>query len=99
MCMGSCWYPLAYAVVCFAGMLLATERALLRGRWLMLALMVALVGMINPFFLYLTAALLLFYVPSRLFDQYGWEARLFLRARLTLTDAAVLCVALGALIS
>ena len=99
MCMGSCWYPLADEVVCFAGILLATERALLRGRWLMLALMVALVGMINPFFLYLTAALLLFYVPSRLFDQYGWQPRLILRACLTLTAVAVLGVGLGALIT
>jgi hypothetical protein len=99
MCMGSCWYPLADEVVCFAGILLATERALLRGRWLMLALVVALVGMINPFFLYLCASFLLFYVPIRLFDQYGWQPRSILRPCLALTAVAALGAGLGALIS
>lgn len=99
MCMGSCWYPLADEVVCFAGILLATERALLSGRWLMLALVVALVGMINPFFLYLCASFLLFYVPIRLLDQCGWQPRTILRTCLTLTAVAVLGVGLGALIS
>ncbi len=99
MCMGSCWYPLADEVVCFAGILLATERALLRGRWLMLALLVALVGMINPFFLYLSAALLLFYVPSRLLDQHGWQPRIILRTSLTLAAVAALGASLGALIT
>jgi len=99
MCMGSCWYPLADEVVCFAGILLATERALLRGRWLMLALVVALVGMINPFFLYLCALFLLFYAPIRLFDQYGWQPRSMLRPCLALTAVAALGAGLGALIS
>jgi uncharacterized membrane protein YfhO len=99
MCMGSCWYPLADEVVCFAGILLATERALLRGRWLMLALVIALVGMINPFFLYLCALFLLFYVPIRLFDQYGWQPCSIVRPCLALTAVAALGAGLGALIS
>jgi uncharacterized membrane protein YfhO len=99
MCMGSCWYPLADEVVCFAGILLATERALLSGRWLMLALVVALIGMINPFFLYLCALFLLFYVPIRLFDQYGWRPRSILRPCLALTAVAALGVGLGALVT
>jgi len=99
MCMGSCWYPLADEVVCFAGILLATERALLRGRWLMLALMVALVGMINPFFLYLCALFLLFYLPSRLFDEYGWQPRTILHPCLGLMAVAALGVGLGSFIS
>jgi len=99
MCMGSCWYPLADEVVCFSGILLATERALLRGRWLMLALVVALIGMINPFFLYLCALFLLFYVPIRLFDQYGWQPRSILLPCLALTAVTALGAGLGALIS
>src|SRR5215831_5165053 len=77
MCMGSCWYPLADEVVCFAGILFATERALQFGRWLMLVLMVALVGMINPFFLYLCALLLCIYVPLAPLscDRSSWPRR------------------------
>jgi uncharacterized membrane protein YfhO len=99
MCMGSCWYPLADEVVCFAAILLATERALQRGRCLMLVLAVALIGMINPFFLYLCALFLLCYVPLRLFDQYGCKPRLILRACFPLTAAAVLGVGLGAIVT
>lgn len=99
MCMGSCWYPLADEVVCFAGILLATERALARGRWLMLALAVALIGIINPFFLYLCAFFLFFYVPIRLFAQYGWKPRIILRTCLALAAVAALGACLGALIS
>jgi hypothetical protein len=58
MCIGSCWYPFADEVVCFAGILLATEEAIQHGRWLILALAVALVGMITPFHLYLCALFL-----------------------------------------
>lgn len=99
MCMGSCWYPLADEVVCFAGILLATERALQGGRYLALVLAVALVGMINPFFLYLCALFLLCYVPLRLFDQYGWKPRLILRVCLSLAAVVVLGVGLGAIIT
>ena len=99
MCMGSCWYPLADEVVCFAGILLATEQALQRGRWLMFALAVALVGMINPFFLYLCALFLLSYVPIRLFGQYGWQPRIILRICLALAAVAALGVGLGAIVT
>jgi hypothetical protein len=97
--MGSRWYPLADEVVCFAGILLATERALQRGRWLMLALAIALVGMINPFFLCLCALFLLFYVPIRLFGQYGWQPRIILRICFVLAAVAALGVGLGAIVT
>ncbi len=99
MCMGSCWYPLADEVVCFAGILLATERTLQSGRWLMLALAVALVGMINPFFLYLCALFLFFYVPTRLFGQYGCRPRIILFTCCALAAVAALGAGLGAIVT
>jgi len=99
MCMGACWYPLADEVVCFSGILLATELALQHGRWLMLALITALIGMINPFFLFLCALLLFFYVPLTLWCRHGFDLQLILRNALFLGAVAVLGVGLGALIT
>ena len=99
MCMGSCWYPLADEVVCFAGILLGTEEAVQHGRWLILALAVALVGMITPFHLYLCALFLMSYVPIRLFGQYGWQPRIILRTCLRLAAVAALGVGLGAIVT
>jgi hypothetical protein len=47
MTMGSCWYPLADEVVCFAALLLAVEYAIKNGRWLLLTLGVTLVGLLG----------------------------------------------------
>ncbi len=99
MCIGSCWYPLADDVVCFAAILFGTEVAVQRGRWLILALAVALVGMITPFHLYLCALFLLLYAPVRLFGQYGCEPRLILPACLRLAGVAALGVGLGAIVT
>jgi uncharacterized membrane protein YfhO len=99
MCIGSCWYPFADEVVSFAGMLLATEEAIQHGRWFLLALAVALVGMITPFHLYLCALFLLLYVPARLFSQYGWQRQIILSTCLRLAGVAVLGVGLGAIVT
>jgi uncharacterized membrane protein YfhO len=99
MCIGSCWYPFADEVVCFAGILLAIEEAVQHGRWLVLVLAVALVGMITPFHLYLCALFLLSYVPLRLLGQYGWQPRIILRACLRLAGVAALGVGLGAIVT
>ena len=99
MCTGSCWYSLADEVVCFAAILLGTELAVQHGRWLILALAVALVGMISPFHLYLCALFLVLYVPIRLFGQYGWQPRIILRACLRLSGVAALGVGLGAIVT
>jgi uncharacterized membrane protein YfhO len=99
MCTGSCWYPFSDEVVCFAGILLGTEEAIQHGRWLLLALAVALVGMITPFHLYLCALFLTFYVPLRLFGQYGWQPRIILRHCLKLAGIAALGVGLGAIVT
>jgi uncharacterized membrane protein YfhO len=99
MCIGSCWYPFADEVVCFAAILLGTEEAVQRGRWWLLALAVALVGMITPFHLYLCALFLLFYLPARLYGQHAWQPRLILRICLALAAVAALGVGLGAIIT
>ncbi len=99
MCIGSCWYPFADDVVCFAGILLGTELALQQGRWLILAFAVALAGMITPFHLYLCALFLSLYVPIRLFVQYGWQPRVILKASLKLAAIAALGVGLGAIVT
>ena len=99
MCIGSCWYPFADEVVCFAAILLGTELAVQQGRWLLLALAVALVGMITPFHLYLCALFLVTYVPLRLFGQYGWQPRIILPTCLRLAAVAALGVGLGAIVT
>ncbi|MEY2559819.1 MAG: hypothetical protein QOG51_234 [Verrucomicrobiota bacterium] len=99
MCMGTCWYPLADEVVCFCGLLFATEIALKRGRWFVLAPLVALLGAIDAFHLYLGALFLLLYVPARLFGQYGWQPRILLRTSLLLAGSATLGACLSAIIT
>jgi len=99
MCIGSCWYPFADDVVCFAAILLGTELAVQQGRWLLLALVVALAGMITPFQLYLCALFLVSYVPLRLFGLYGWQPRIILRTCLRLAAVAALGVGLGAIVT
>ena len=99
MCIGSCWYSFADEVVCFAAILLGAETALQNGRWLILALAVALVGMITPFHLYLCALFLSSYVPLRLFGQYGWKPRDILRTCLKLAAVAALSFGLGATVT
>ena len=99
MCMGSCWYPFADEVVCFAGILLGAEEALQRGRWLILALAVALVGIITPFHLYLCALLLAVYVPARILGESSTPPRVVFRICLPLVAVAVLGVCLGAIIT
>lgn len=99
MCIGSCWYPFADEVVCFAAILLGTELVVQQGRWLLLVLAVALVGMITPFHLYLCALFLVFYAPLRLFGQYGWQPRLILRACFQFALVATLGVGLGAIVT
>jgi uncharacterized membrane protein YfhO len=99
MCMGTCWYPLADEVVCFSGLLFATEIALKRGRWFVLAPVVALLGAIDAFHLYLGALFLLLYVPARLFGQYGWKPRTVLRISLLLAGSATLGAGLSAILT
>jgi uncharacterized membrane protein YfhO len=97
--MGSCWYPLADEVIAYAAVLLGIEKALRHGRLLILALAVALMGMINPFQLYLCALLLLCYVPARLIVQFGWQPLLVLRKSLPLAITALLGAGMGAVVT
>jgi hypothetical protein len=96
MCLGSCWATPASEVVCFSALLLGIETALKRQLWLVLAFAVGFIGLLGSFHLYLCALFLLFYVPARLFGQYGWRPRFLLRVCLLLAATAVLGVALGA---
>lgn len=96
MTMGSCWYILADEVVCFTALLLAAEEAINRGRWYLLTVAVGLVGFLGSFQLYLCALLLLFYVPARCFEQFGWQPRRLFRICLVLAGAAVLGLGVGA---
>lgn len=99
MCMGSCWFPMADEVVCFTALLLGAEATLQSRRWLLLALATALVGMINPFYLYLCAVLLTIYVPTRIIAEHGWQPRLLFQNCSALAAVATLGAGLGAVIT
>jgi uncharacterized membrane protein YfhO len=99
MSMGACWYPLADEVFCFAGLLYALELALKRGLWFLVVPMVALIGAIDAFHLYLAALFLLLYVPLRLSRQYGWKPRTVFRISFQLAGVAALGACLGAILA
>jgi uncharacterized membrane protein YfhO len=99
MTLGSCCYLFQDEVVVFAVLLLGAELALRRGRWLLLVFSVALVGLVNPFHLYLCALFLVCYVPLRLFVRSGWEPGLILKRSLALAALSALGVAFAAMIT
>ncbi|MDQ6655069.1 MAG: YfhO family protein [Verrucomicrobiota bacterium] len=94
--MGSCWYPLVDEVLCFAALLLGIEYSLQQGRWLLFAAPVALVGVINPFYLYLCALFLVVYVTVTVVARRGPDARAVTRICLLLAAVAVIGAMLGA---
>jgi len=99
MSMGSCWYLAAEELLAFTAVLLGAEQALQRGRWVLLAIAVALLGMINPFYLYLCALFLACYVPARIFSRNGWQPEFLFRKCLTLAVVALLGIGLGAVVT
>ncbi len=99
MCMGASWPLLAQDMVCFTALLFAVERALQKGRWFLVPLAVALVGLISSFHLYLCALFLSLYVPARLFGQHGWRPGVILRGSMLFAGAACLGAGLGAVIA
>jgi uncharacterized membrane protein YfhO len=99
MCAGSCWYFHAQEVVGFTWLMFAAEQAVVRGRWLYLALAVALVALLGSFHLYLCALFLCFYVPFRFVEQYGWQPQLLVRTSILLALVAALGLGLSAIIS
>jgi uncharacterized membrane protein YfhO len=96
LCMGSCWCFHAYEVVWFTFLLLAAELSVMRGKWLLLPIAVALVGSLGAFHLYLCALFLLFYVPIRLWLRADKIADIFAPA-LRLAGLAFLGVGLSAI--
>src|SRR3954470_20683479 len=99
MCMGSCWFILADEVVAFSLLLWAVETALVRGRWWVISIAVALIGLIDAFHLYLAALLLLFYVPANLLAREGWRPAAILRRSGVFAAAALLGVGLSAVVA
>jgi uncharacterized membrane protein YfhO len=99
MTIGSCCSLFQEEVVVFTALLLGAEMAVRRGHWLLLVFSVALVGLINPFHLYLCALFLVCYVPLRLFTRHGWEPGLIFKRSLALAALATVGVALAAVIT
>jgi hypothetical protein len=98
MCMGSCWIISADDTLCFTFLLFAAEEALVRRRWLFIPIAVALSGLVTVFHLYLSAALLCLYVPSRLVEIYGWRPLVLSHVCARLATFAFLGVGLGAIV-
>jgi hypothetical protein len=96
---GSCCTLFQDEVPVFAALLLGAEIAIQRGRWLLLVIAIGLVGLINPFHLYLGALFLVGYVPLRIFARNGWEPGLILRRSFPLAALSLLGVALAAVIT
>lgn len=99
MAIGSCWFPLADEVVGFTALLLGIESALRHGRWLLLALAVAAIGMLNPFFLFLCAIFLTGYTTIWLFAEHGWEPSRIWRVCFILVLVAIAGVSLGTFVT
>jgi uncharacterized membrane protein YfhO len=99
MTIGSCCSLFQEEVVVFTALLLGAEMAVRRGHWLLLVFSIALVGLINPFHLYLCALFLVCYVPLRLFTRHGWEPGLIFKRSLALAALATVGVALAAVIT
>lgn len=95
MTLGSCWYLPAEELLAFTAILLGVETVLQRGRWLLLVVSIALIGLINPFYLYLCALFLGCYVPLRLIARNGWQPKPILKRSLVVAALAFLAVALG----
>ena len=99
MCMGSCWLTNADEVVGFTFVLFAAELAVSRGRWVCLAIAIALIGLTTVFHLYLSAVLLCLYVPARLIEIYGWRRLEVSHVSLRLAAVAFLGVGLAAVLT
>jgi uncharacterized membrane protein YfhO len=96
---GSCCTWFQEEAIVFTALLVGAEMALQRGRWLLLVVAIALVGLITPFHLYLGALFLVCYVPLRIFARKGWKPGLILKRSLPLAFLSVLGVALAAVIT
>ena len=98
MCMGSCWVISADEIVGFTFLLFAIEEAISGGRWLYIPVAVSLLGLITVFHFYLSAVFLCLYIPTRLFEMYGWRPMELWSACIRLAAFAFLGVGLAAVI-
>src|SRR5438094_3895988 len=98
MCMGSCWIVSADEIVGFTFLLFAVEEAISCGRWTYIPFAIALIGLVTVFHLYLGAVFLCLYVPTRLFEIYGWRPLDLSHACIRLAAVAFLGIGLAAII-
>ncbi|MFN2623934.1 MAG: YfhO family protein [Chthoniobacterales bacterium] len=98
MCIGSCCALFVQELLAFSLILLGIELALLKGRWLLLTVSLALVGTVNPFYLYLAAVFLVIYWLASVFARHDWQPKKILIGSAVLGGVAVLGVALGAVV-
>src|SRR6266705_617722 len=98
MCTGSCWIINADEIVGFTFLLFAAEEAISCGRWTYIPFTIALIGLVTVFHLYLGAVFLCLYVPSRLFEIYGWRPLDLSHACIQLAAVAFLGIGLAAII-
>jgi uncharacterized membrane protein YfhO len=98
MCMGSCWVISADEIVGFTFLLFAIEEAISGDRWVYIPVAVSLLGLITVFHFYLSAVLLCLYIPTRLFEMYGWRPMELWSACIRLAAFAFLGVGLAAVI-
>src|SRR5436309_3775233 len=98
MCMGSCWIVSADEIVGFTFLLFAVEEAISCGRWTYIPFAIALIGLVTVFHLYLGAVFLCLYIPTRLFEIYGWRPLDLSHACIRLAAVAFLGIGLAAII-
>ena len=97
---GSCWSIFTTEAVYFALLLLSVEQLLRKDSWILFPLWVALIGMLQPFYLFPYGIFLVFYLLLRLSllpSRHPWEsarvaARLFLLGLLGAAMASVIMI-------
>src|SRR4051812_13374655 len=99
MCMGSSCTLFAQELLAFSLILLGIEVALRNGRYLLLVVSLALVGTVNPFYLYLAALFLGCYVMANFFARHGWPPSKIVTGAVVFAGVALLGVALGAILT
>ena len=99
MSVGACCSLLVEELLAFTMILLGIEQALAKGRWLLLVLSLAVVGMINPFYLYLAALFVGCYFLASLLARHDWELKKIIAGSGLLGGLGLLAVALGAIVT
>lgn len=99
MCMGSCWLFHGTELTCFTFLLFAAEQAAGQGRWAYLIFGVFVMALLGAFHLYLSALLLVLYVPARVLDRFSGQLLPTFRNSVLLALVAILGVGVSAIVS